>query len=107
MKVISKGIAAIWKDGSIKRKTKTQFLKEWKGYFACNSIDRFYDLINGDAEPSMVEEYFLVSKVKELWRRSNPLADVEKTILRHEKENKPIVKRHETIRIKKIRVKKF
>lgn len=107
MKVISKGIAAIWKDGSIRRKSKIEFLNEWKAYFACNTTDRFYDLLNQDAEPSKVEEYFLVSKVKELWRRSNPLADVEKTILRHEKDNKPIVKRPETIRIKKIRVKKF
>lgn len=107
MKVISKGIRAIWFDKSIKKSRKGDFKKEWLAYFACNSIDRFYDLLNQEGEPSKTEENFIVSKVKEYWLDSNPLGDVEKTILRHEKENKPIVKRSQTIRIKKIRVKKF
>lgn len=93
MKTLSKGIAVLWKDGSIRKKTKSEFLTEFKAYFNCATIDRFYDLINLEAEPTKQEEYFVCSKVRELWLRSNPFADFDKAVKRIEKENKPIFKR--------------
>lgn len=94
MKTISKGITGIWKDGSIRKKSKSELLREFRAYFNCNTIDRFYDLINQDAEPTKIEEYFINSKVREYWQRSNPIANIENAIKRHEKENRPIIKRN-------------
>lgn len=97
MKFLSKGIKATWTDGSIPKKAKTLFFEKWRNYFSTITTSRFTDLVNQDAEPTPLEEKFILESVKETWDYYNNGKDFWAEVSMYEQQDKPIVKRTELI----------